>query len=106
MAESCNPNPVLARKSQATILQRLASVGQKPVADALAVSEATISRLKSEGVESFTAFLAALGLKVVPEAHKCFAPEYVENLRYFALRGMIADDGTPILPPSSLSFDE
>ena len=88
MAESCAANPALARKSQSTILQRLASVGQKPVADALAVSEATVSRMKGEGVESFTAFLAALELKVVPAGHRCYAPEYIEHLHYFAEIGM------------------
>lgn len=95
MAESCATNPVLARKSQSTILQRLSSVGQKPVADALGVSEATLSRLKSEQVESFTAFLGCLNLKVVPADHKCYSPEYIEHLHYFAKRGM--DEAKPEL---------
>jgi len=105
MAESCAANPVLARKSQSAVLQRLSSVGQKPVADALSVSEATISRMKAEGVETFTAFLAVLDLKVVPATHQCYAPEYIDHLRYFARLGMAVDDGTP--PPAGpLSFDE
>lgn len=90
MAESCQANPVLARKSQSTILQRLASIGQKPVADALGLSEATVSRMKSEAVESFTAFLAVLGLKVVAAEHRCFSPEYMDHLHYFAKLGMEA----------------
>lgn len=97
MAESCLANPELARKSQATILQRLASLGQKPVSDALCVSEATISRMKGEGLESFTGFLAALGLKVVPADHKCYAPDYIEHLHYFAKLGM--EGATPTLVP-------
>lgn len=101
MAESCNANPESARKSQSTILQRLASIGQKPVADALAVSEATVSRMKSEGVESFTGFLAALGLKVVPTANVCYPPEHIEHLEYFARIGM-ARAGDAV----KLNFDE
>lgn len=88
MAESCTANPSVARNSQTLILQRLSSVGQKPVADALAVSEATISRMKAEGVESFTAFLGCLGLKVVPAENVCYPPEHIEHLEYFAARGM------------------
>jgi len=101
MAESCIANPALARKSQTQILQRLASVGQKPVAEALSVSEATVSRMKDTGVESFTALLGALGLKVVPAEHKCYAPEYIEHLHYFAKRGM--QEATPEL---AQDFDE
>ena len=88
MAESCTANPALARKCAATILQSLASAGQKPVADALGVSEATVSRMKGDTLESFTALLAALDLKVVPAAHKCYAPDYIEHLHYFARLGM------------------
>jgi hypothetical protein len=88
MAESCQADPVLARKSLAAILQALASAGQKPVADALGVSEATVSRMKGEWLENFTALLGALNLKVIPAEHKCYAPEYIDHLHYFAKRGM------------------
>lgn len=88
MPESCQANPSLARKSQTLILQRLASEGQAPVARALSVSEATISRMKGEGIESFAALLGALGLQVVPVEHKCYSAEYIGHLIYFAKRGM------------------
>lgn len=101
MPESCTTNPSLARKSASQILQRLSSVGQKPIADALGVSEATVSRMKGEGLESFTALLGALGLKVVPADHKCYAPDYIEHLHYFAKRGMA--DAKPEL---AQDFDE
>lgn len=97
MAESCTANPDLARKSQSTILQRLASVGQRPVADALSVSEATISRMKGEGVESFTAFLAALSLKVVPASSVCYPADHIEHLEYFARIGMARAGDVPKL---------
>lgn len=106
VAELCAADPELARKSQTAILHRLSSVGQKPVADALSVSEATISRLKAEGVESFTAFLGVLKLKVVPAEMKCYSPDYVEHLRFFARRGMAIDDGTQQLPVQTLRFED
>jgi hypothetical protein len=96
--ESCQANPGLARKSQSLILQTLASVGQAPVAKALDVSEATVSRMKSEQLESFTAFLATLNLKIVPAEHKCYEPAYIEHLHYFAKIGMqMAADTAPTL---------
>ncbi len=88
MNEACAANPPAARKMLSLIFQRLSSVGGGPVAIALGVSEATISRLKNEQAEPFTAFLAVLGLKVVPAEHKCYAPDYIEHLRYFARVGM------------------
>lgn len=86
---------------QSIIFQRLASVGQVAVAAALSVSEATISRMKGEGVESFTAFLACLGLKVVPAEHQCYEPAYIEHLSYFAKLGMAQAQ-----PPKPLEFEE
>jgi transcriptional regulator with XRE-family HTH domain len=70
------------------IFQRLSSAGGSHVAEALGVSEATISRLKNEQAEPFAAFLACLRLKLVPAEHECYAPEYIEHLRYFAKVGM------------------
>lgn len=88
MPESCQANASLARKSQTLILQRLASAGQAPVARALAVSEATISRMKGETVESFTALLGVLGLKVVAAEDNYYPPDYIAHLHYFAKRGI------------------
>lgn len=88
MTEPCALNPTLARKNQSAILQRLASVGQKPIADALGTSEATISRMKGENLETFCGFLSALGFKVVPNEHQCYSPEYMTSVRYFARLGM------------------
>lgn len=77
-----------ARKVHAAILKRLAAVGQVRVAEMLDVSEATVSRLKSEHLETFAHFLAALGLKAVPADHQCFHPDYIAHLRYFAQYGL------------------
>lgn len=50
------------------ILNQLASVGQKPVADAIGIDESTISRWKGKGghVEQFCRFLAELGIQLAP----------------------------------------
>lgn len=60
-----------ARKIEARLLQRLASVGQVRVAESLGVSEASVSRLKEDGVKltfgQVAQLLCALGLDVVPE---------------------------------------
>lgn len=88
MASSCTPDQVEARKSLALILRRLASAGQKPVGEALGKSETWMSRWKSEDAETCALLLNALGLKVVPAENKCFPPEYVERLQYFAAIGI------------------
>lgn len=103
MAEPCATNSPLARKNAAAILHRLAQVSQIAVSEALNVSEATVSRLKSEQVESFTAFLAALELKVVAASAECYEPEYIEHLRYFARVGIAKDTGEA--PKSPLTFE-
>lgn len=88
MAELSAQLAPAARKISAAILHRLASVGQVHAADAMHVSESTVSRLKSEHLESFSTLLAALELKVVPAGHKCYDPTHIEHLLYFAGLGM------------------
>lgn len=90
MPELSHEQANTARKSQTSILQRLSSVGQNEVAKALGVSEATVSRMKSEQAESFSVLLAVLGLKVVPSQNKCYPPEHIGHLEYFAKLGMQA----------------
>lgn len=69
-----------ARKNEALILQRLASEGQAPVAEALEVSESTVSRFKDGDIARFARLLAVLGLKATPQEYKCYKPEYIEWL--------------------------
>lgn len=71
-------------------------MGGNEVARLLGVSDATVSRVKTEQVESFSRFLSALGLKVVPAEHKCYPVEYIDHLRYFARIGM-AQEQPPVL---------
>lgn len=88
MAEA---SPTLDRtttKIRATIFGGLRSIGQVNVARAIGVSEATLSEWLPKHGDRMAQVLAACGLKVVPAEHQCFAPEYVDRLRYFAEIGI------------------
>jgi len=61
-----------SRKNESTILQALARVGQNEVARRMQVSDSTVSRFKNGELLQWASFLAALGLKVVPETMKCY----------------------------------
>lgn len=72
------------RKNHAAILGRLASVGGARLAEALNVSEATVSRWKSEHAEQCARALSALGLKVVPVDMRCFDEKKIDAILQLA----------------------
>lgn len=88
MPEPCAATSPLARKIASEILRRLASLGQVHVGEAIGKSETWVSRWKGDDLESCAALLAVLGLKCVPTEHVCYAPDYIDHLRYFARIGM------------------
>lgn len=69
-----------SRKIASLILQRLSSVGQVQLAEALGSSEASISRWKTDQIEQCAKALAVLGLKVVPEDARCYKPDAIEAI--------------------------
>lgn len=77
-----SPTPVeRTRKAMQLALQRLQEPGTAgAVAAAMGVSESTVSRIKTERMEEVIAFLAHLGLKVVPAEFKCVDPSAYEFL--------------------------
>lgn len=83
-----------SRKNQTLVLQRLASVGQAPIAQGLGVSEATISRWKSEQSEQTAKMLALLGLKVVPATMQCYEPKQIGAILALA-KARLAQIETP-----------
>jgi len=87
-----------ARKNHSTILQRLSSVGQTRVAEALDVSESTVSRIKELDLGKF---LAVLGLKAVPVAMQCYEPKQIGAILELARARMAQLD-----KPSLLEWDE
>lgn len=77
-----------ARKNYAVLMQRLASVGNGPVALAVGCDEATISRMKPEKFEQFSQILAVLNLKIVPMDMRCFNQRDIEAIFHQAKRWM------------------
>lgn len=86
------------RKNVAAIFQAIAKVGQNHIAERTGYSESKVSRLKSEGasmtVEDVARFLAACGLKVVPESMHCYRAESIQSLITLA-RERMAQIETP-----------
>lgn len=101
MTTSCATPDERTRKNVAAIFQRLASIGQSELARALNVSEATISRWKSEQAEQCARALTALGLKVVPIEMRCFDPKKIDAILQLA-KSHLAD----IEKSEQLAWDE
>lgn len=82
-----------ARKMQSAILKRLQESGsQVALATAMGVSEATISRIKSEQLEQFCVVLAHLGFKTVDVGKVCVDREAYESMTYIASKAMADKD--------------
>ncbi|GAB3479428.1 CII family transcriptional regulator [Azotobacter salinestris] len=77
-----------ARKNFIILMQRLASVGNAPVALAVGCDEATISRMKPEKFQQFAEILAVLDLKVVPSEMRCFNERDIEMFIHGSKRWM------------------
>lgn len=69
-----------ARKFHALALQRLASVGQVTVSEALGCSESTVSRCVNDNLERVCQVFAAIGLKVVPQEVKCYPSAQIDAI--------------------------
>jgi len=87
-----------ARKNERLILRGLASCGQAPVAQALAVSESTVSRWKDGEIARWAQCLALLGLKIVPMEYRCYDPKTLEALLTFARQRMDQLESVEQLP--------
>lgn len=84
MAPLCPAPDERSRKNLKAILHGLSSVGQARLAEALGVSESTVSRWKAEQAEQCARALAALGLKVVPIEMRCFDPRKIDAILQLA----------------------
>jgi hypothetical protein len=85
MAELSQALEAMSRKNYTTILRALAEAKQVNVAEAMGLSETTISRTDKEVMGKF---LAACGLKVVPVGHKTYDAAYIDALRVMAGVGL------------------
>lgn len=78
----------MARKNYSEILNRLASIGNLPVALAMGKDESTVSRWKPEKYEEMCQILAAMDLKVVPKDMRCFNKSDIAAIFHQAKRWM------------------
>jgi transcriptional regulator with XRE-family HTH domain len=90
-----------ARKNGAAVLHAFGRVGQVAVAEALGISESTVSRLKNSELEQWASLLAALGLKVVPVEMRCFNPEKIG-----AILTLAKDNLANITGPEGLTWED
>ncbi len=84
-----------ARDFEALLLSRLLSVGQRAVADAIGVSESTVSRWKEGEIERWCKVLAHLGLQLVPEQAVVVNADYLRSLETLAELGLRAEKKRP-----------
>ena len=101
MAASCPAPDERARKNLQAIFQALSSTGQAKLAEALGVSEPTISRWKSDQAEQCARALSALGLKVVPVTMRCFDPKQIDAILHLAKSQLAKIEGS-----DQLAWDE
>ncbi|EMB4325616.1 transcriptional regulator [Pluralibacter gergoviae] len=82
---------------ESLILNQLASVGQKPVADAVGIDESTISRWKGKGghIEQFCRFLSAIGIQLAPPDAVLVRRDYLFAMETLAEIGMKAERMRP-----------
>lgn len=74
-----------ARKAFAAVLRATQETGtQRNVAQVLGVSEATVSRIKTEKLEDAITLLYHLGFKVVSGDMHCYPADYVQALHTMA----------------------
>lgn len=99
MAELSRTPAEKARKAYSSVLQSMQEAGtQRNVAQILGVSEATVSRIKTEKLEDAVTLLYHLGFKVVPSDARCYPVDYVTALHTMARMHMAN--------PKTLEWDE
>ncbi|MFT3720399.1 AsnC family protein [Pseudorhodoferax sp.] len=90
-----------ARKAHVTVLRALQEPGrQVALATALGVSESTVSRFKTEQLEQLCAFLAHLGMKIVPSTHRCIDPKTFDAFEVLFSKAM------SMTTPARLIFED
>lgn len=78
----------LTQRNQSVLIRSLAEISQKRAADLIGVSTTTMSDMKSEHLERFSALCAACGLKLVPVTHQTHDESYIGALKTLAAVGL------------------
>lgn len=100
MAELLPDVNTTSRKNERAILQAIASIGLKPIADATGVDESTVTRWKEKDIPRFCKMLATLGIKCVPAVMQCYEPKQIGAILELA-KARLAQ----IEHPSELQWD-
>jgi DNA-binding XRE family transcriptional regulator len=89
MSTLCCTPAERARIAHSRVLRTLQEPGtQRNLAQAMGVSESTISRVKTEKLEDALALLYQLGFKVVPSDRQCVPADYLHALQVMAREHM------------------
>lgn len=86
MAELSIASDGKARETLGVIFQALSAKGQGAIAQAMGISDSSMSRWKSEEIPVMAKLMGALDLKVVPESWVIIDAEYLRALRTLARR--------------------
>jgi hypothetical protein len=81
-----------ARKTFAALANRIAEVGQAPIAEALGCSVSTVSRLVTTDLEQTIKAMTAVGYKMVPVEYRCVDPDEYAQLKKWAIRRLESND--------------
>jgi len=85
MPTSSGLPPEKARKAFTRVLQALSEPGtQRNLAQITGMSEAAVSRLKTDHLEDTVVLLTHLGFSIVPPGMRCYPEEYVQALHTMA----------------------
>ncbi len=100
MGSLCTPAVERSRKAYSRVLQALQEPGTaRNLAQVMGVSEATISRVKTEKLEDALALVYQLGFKVVEQDRNCVPADYLAALQVMAREHMKRS-------PAQLEWDE
>jgi hypothetical protein len=80
------PSPEVRARAMASAVLRACRLGstQCAIAEAMKVSESTLSNMLSKELDRFCLLLALVGLKTVPTSARCFPADYVQALHVMA----------------------
>lgn len=77
-----------ARKIQSLVLQALVTNSQVRVADLMGVDQSTVHRIREDRLPQIATFLAACGLKVVPQTANVYDEASIASLKHLAGIGL------------------
>lgn len=90
MGEVSDATAKKARNIRSIVLRALADRSQARVADQMGIDTSNVGRWRDDHLDRLSVFLAACGLKVVPETAQTYDEDYIKALRHLADLGLHA----------------